>query len=122
MKDIYKSPKKNNENNTEPALRQAQGPEAQRPKIWALIVAIAAFAVITLVYFYPVLQGKRIKQHDIEMHMGMAKEITDYHEATGDRTLWTNSAFGGMPTWNISVSQNANLTSPIYKGRPIFSS
>ena len=116
MKDIYKSPKKNNENNTEPALRQAQGPEAQRPKIWALIVAIAAFAVITLVYFYPVLQGKRIKQHDIEMHMGMAKEITDYHEATGDRTLWTNSAFGGMPTWNISVSQNANLTSPIYKG------
>ncbi len=118
MKDIYKSPK---EKNNEPALRRAQGPEAkrpeaQKPKIWALIVAIAAFAVITLVYFYPVLQGKRIKQHDIEMHLGMAKEITDYHEATGDRTLWTNSAFGGMPTWNISVNQNANLTSPIYKG------
>lgn len=89
--------------------------QAQRPKVWTLIAAIAAFAVITLVYFYPVLQGKRIKQHDIEMQLGMAKELTNYHETTGDRTLWTNSAFGGMPTWNISVSQNANLTSPLYK-------
>ena len=88
----------------------------QKPKIWMIIAAIAAFAVITLVYFYPVLQGKRIKQHDIEMHKGMSKEIDDYHENTGDRTLWTNSAFGGMPTWNIYVSPQANLTNPIYKG------
>ena len=94
-----------------PALQQTQ-----KPKVWTLIAAIAAFAVITLVYFYPVVQGKRIKQHDIEMQKGMAKELTDYHEATGERTLWTNSAFSGMPTWNISVNQNANLTSPIYKG------
>ena len=93
------------------ALRQTQGPKA-----WTYIVAIAVFALITLAYFYPVLEGKRIKQHDIEMHKGMAKEISDYHEATGERTLWTNSAFGGMPTWNISVSQDANLTNPIYKG------
>ena len=92
------------------ALRQAQG-----TKPWTIIVAIAVFAIITLTYFYPVLEGKRIKQHDIEMHKGMAKEITDYYETTGERTLWTNSAFGGMPTWNISVSQDANLTSPIYK-------
>ena len=88
----------------------------QKPKIWMIIAAIAAFGVITLVYFYPVLQGKRIKQHDIEMHKGMSKEIDDYHENTGDRTLWTNSAFGGMPTWNIYVSPQANLTNPIYKG------
>ena len=88
----------------------------QKPKIWMIIAAIAAFAVITLVYFYPVLQGKRIKQHDIEMHKGMSKEIDDYYENTGDRTLWTNSAFGGMPTWNIYVSPKANLTNPIYKG------
>ena len=100
---------KENKNTTAPQL-------AQKPKLWMLIAAIAAFAVITLVYFYPVLQGKRIKQHDIEMHKGMSKEIDDFHEKTGDRTLWTNSAFGGMPTWNIYVSPKANLTNPIYKG------
>jgi len=92
------------------ALRQAQGPK----KIISIIAAIVAFAVITLIYFSPVLQGKRIKQHDIEMHLGMSKEISDFQEATGEQTLWTNAPFGGMPAWNISVHPKGNLTNPIY--------
>ena len=52
--------------------------------ILSIVAAIIAFAVITLIYFNPVLQGKRIKQHDIEMHLGMSKEIADYQEATGE--------------------------------------
>ena len=84
--------------------------------ILSIVAAIIAFAVITLIYFNPVLQGKRIKQHDIEMHLGMSKEIADYQEATGEQTLWTNTPFGGMPSWNISVQPKGNLTNPIYKG------
>jgi hypothetical protein len=71
---------------------------------------------MTLIYFSPVLQGKRIKQHDIEMHLGMSQEINQFHEATGEQTLWTNAPFGGMPAWNISVSPKGNLTNPVYKG------
>ena len=81
-----------------------------------IALAIIAFAVITLVYFTPVLQGKRIKQHDIEMHKGMAQEMTEYRNTTGEETLWTNSAFGGMPTWNITVKPKGNLTNPFYRG------
>ena len=84
--------------------------------ILSIVAAIIAFAVITLVYFNPVLQGKRIKQHDIEMHLGMSKEITDYQKATGEQTLWTNAPFGGMPAWNISMQPEGNLTNPIYRG------
>ncbi len=80
-----------------------------------IALAIIAFAVITLVYFTPVLQGKRIKQHDIEMHKGMAQEMTEYRNTTGEETLWTNSAFGGMPTWNITVKPKGNLTNPFYR-------
>ncbi len=80
-----------------------------------IIAAIIAFAVITLVYFSPVLEGKRIKQHDIEMHLGMSQEINQYREATGEQTLWTNAPFGGMPAWNISVTPKGNLTEPIYQ-------
>lgn len=83
--------------------------------ILSIIAAIIAFAVITLVYFSPILEGKRIKQHDIEMHLGMSQEITDFREATGEQTLWTNAPFGGMPAWNISVQPKGNLTNPIYK-------
>ena len=84
--------------------------------ILSIVAAIIAFAMITLVYFNPVLQGKRIKQHDIEMHLGMSKEITDYQKATGEQTLWTNAPFGGMPAWNISVQPKGNLTNPVYIG------
>ena len=84
--------------------------------ILSIVAAIIAFAVITLVYFNPVLQGKRIKQHDIEMHLGMSKEIADYQKATGEQTLWTNAPFGGMPAWNISVQPKGNLTNPVYIG------
>jgi len=70
---------------------------------------IIAFAIITLIYFSPITQGKRLKQHDIEMYRGMAQEITDFKAKTGEQSLWTNSMFGGMPAWNISVSQDSNL-------------
>ena len=73
------------------------------------IVALVAFLAITFVYFYPVLEGKQLKQHDIKMFKGMSKEIADYREATGDEALWTNSMFGGMPAWQISVKYRANL-------------
>lgn len=83
--------------------------------ILSIVGAILAFAAITLIYFNPVLQGKRVKQHDIEMHKGMAEEIVEYKNATGEQTLWTNSPFGGMPTWNIQVKSEGNLTNPIYR-------
>ena len=80
-----------------------------------IAAAIVAFAVITLVYFSPILEGKRIKQHDIEMHAGMSQEINQYRQATGEQTLWTNTPFGGMPAWNISIVPKGNLTNPIYR-------
>ena len=92
----------------------------QRNKnVISIIAAILVFAAITLIYFNPVLQGKLVKQHDIEMHKGMAEEINQYRETTGEQTLWTNAPFGGMPAWNISVSSNSNLTDPAFKALKI---
>ena len=78
-------------------------------KAFGIIGCILLFAVITLIYCSPVLEGKRLKQHDIEMYKGMSKEIVDYRESTGEQTLWTNSMFGGMPAWNISAPVKTNL-------------
>ena len=82
----------------------------------AVLLCIVAFALITLVYFSPILDGKRLKQSDIEMYKGAAKELTDYRESTGETALWTNSMFGGMPAWNIGVPAKGNLTTPLYRG------
>jgi hypothetical protein len=73
------------------------------------ILALVVFLTITFVYFYPVLEGKKLKQHDIKMFKGMSKEIADFRASTGEEALWTNSMFGGMPAWQISVQYRANL-------------
>ena len=80
-----------------------------------ILFAIIAFAAITLIYFPSILEGKRIKQHDVEMYKGMAQEINEFREETGEQSLWTNSMFGGMPAWNIGVRQNSNLVTYIQK-------
>lgn len=74
-----------------------------------IALCIVAFALVTLVYFSPIIQGKRIKQHDIEMYKGMSQEIVEFKAQTGEQSLWTNSMFGGMPAWNIGVPQTSNL-------------
>ncbi|NVO18748.1 MAG: YfhO family protein [Bacteroidetes bacterium] len=73
------------------------------------LVAIAVFVVIILAYFNPVLEGKKMKQSDITNWKGMSKEIADYRAKTGKEPLWTNSMFGGMPAYQISVIYKGNL-------------
>ena len=73
-----------------------------------LIAIISAF-VLSLIFFYPEFQGKSVKQTDIISHIGMSKESADYRETTGKETLWTNSMFGGMPTYQIGVIYKENI-------------
>jgi len=73
----------------------------------ALIVhlcVVGLFILTALVYFYPVLQGKAIFQSDIAQYKGMAKERDDYKRDTGLESYWTNSAFGGMPTYQLGAN------------------
>lgn len=85
-------------------------------KITPHLVAIAIFLAITIAYFSPVvLGGKQIKQGDITNHIGMSKEIVDHREKTGEEVLWTNSMFGGMPAFQISVLYPGNLLQYAYK-------
>jgi hypothetical protein len=73
------------------------------------LVAILIFVALTMAYFSPLLQGKTLKQHDILQYRGMSKEISDFRKATGQEPLWTNSMFGGMPAYLISVVYKGNL-------------
>jgi hypothetical protein len=65
--------------------------------------ALAFFVVASLAYFYPVLQGKTIMQSDIIQYTGMAKEQNDFRKNTDEEPYWTNSAFGGMPTYQLGA-------------------
>ena len=67
------------------------------------IVSLSLFVVVALMYFNPVLKGKKISQSDITQHIGMAKEVNDFREATGEEPYWAESAFSGMPTYPIGT-------------------
>jgi hypothetical protein len=71
-------------------------------------LAIVGFILISLIYFYPVLQGKKILQSDIAQYTGMAKEQNDFRAAENTEPYWTNSSFGGMPTYQLGANYPHN--------------
>ena len=80
-------------------------------KIIPDIIAILIFAVISFVYFYPAdFEGRILFQHDTTAGAAAGQEAKEYYERTGERTRWTNSMFGGMPTYQISPSYDSTDT------------
>ncbi len=79
------------------------------PNILPNVVILLLFIVITYSYLFPLLEGKVLQQSDILHHKGMSKELADYRKETGKEAVWTNSMFGGMPGYMISVIYDGNL-------------
>ena len=72
------------------------------------VVVVLIFIVTSLLYFSPVLKGKEIYQSDIVHYIGMAQQQKDFQKSTGEETYWTNSAFGGMPTYQLGAKYPYN--------------
>ncbi|MCH7524918.1 MAG: YfhO family protein [Bacteroidetes bacterium] len=72
-------------------------------KILPHLLVFIGFIILSLAYFNPVLKGKQIFQSDIKQYIGMAKQQNDFRTDTGEETYWTNSAFGGMPTYQLGA-------------------
>ncbi|MBN2484737.1 MAG: YfhO family protein [Bacteroidales bacterium] len=70
-------------------------------KLLPYATAVGIFILIALVYCSPTMQGKTVQQSDVLMARGMQQEMFNFHKETGGYTLWTNSMFGGMPTYQI---------------------
>ena len=70
---------------------------------------VILFIVIAYAYLFPLIDGKVLQMDDIDHHLGMSKELVDYREKTGEEAVWTNSMFGGMPGYLISVVYSGNL-------------
>lgn len=69
------------------------------------VAAVVLFALISFAYFVPAsLDGRILFQHDASAGRGMGHEQQTYFERTGERTRWTNSVFGGMPTYQTAPS------------------
>ncbi|SNR30123.1 YfhO family protein [Lutibacter flavus] len=72
-------------------------------KVAPYLIAIVIFIVVSLAYFSPVLEGKKIQQSDITQFKGSSKEIADFRAENKTEPYWTNATFGGMPAYAVSA-------------------
>lgn len=79
------------------------------PQVWGFLVSIAVMAAVSLAFFYPEnFEGRSLQQADMQQGAANGHEAQQYYEATGEKALWTDALFGGMPTFQISPTYPSN--------------
>ena len=72
------------------------------------LLVVLLFAIIAFAYFFPAdTEGRILYRHDSSAGRGAGVELSEYYQRTGERTRWTNSLFGGMPTYQMAPSYNS---------------
>ena len=67
------------------------------------VLIICSFCLISLIYFNPLLSGKKIKQSDIDQFSGMSRQIVEHRNNFDEEPYWLDNAFLGMPTYQVAV-------------------
>ena len=67
------------------------------------VLAIAVLMVIAGTFYSKSFDGYRLRMPDIEHHIATTKEVNDHRARTGEQALWTDSQFGGMPTFQLGM-------------------
>ncbi|MCG7281261.1 YfhO family protein [Chryseobacterium taklimakanense] len=76
-------------------------------------VCLIVFIVLALAYANPVISGKSLIQPDIVHYKGGAKELLDYRANNENETYWSNSMFGGMPTYHTGAQFRGDVIKKI---------
>jgi len=84
-------------------------------KILTYAGIVLLFLVLAYSFVPQVLTGKIVNQSDISGYLGMAHESNVWDaEHPDNKTAWTNSMFGGMPTTMLSGNTEGDWTQKIY--------
>jgi hypothetical protein len=83
-------------------------------KILPHLIAVLLFLIIAIIYCKPALEGQVLQQHDISQWKGAMHQSELVKERTGSAPLWTNSMFGGMPTFQIGYESHNKIPSIVH--------
>ncbi|ROI06435.1 hypothetical protein EGI16_00585 [Chryseobacterium sp. G0240] len=86
---------------------------AKNKNLIYIAISLVVFIVLAFLYSTPVFTGKQLFQHDIVQYRGGAKELLDYRANTGNETYWSDSMFGGMPTYQMGSQFKGDIIKKI---------
>ncbi len=82
--------------------------EKNHKSLIGIIASIAVILIVAVAYFYPdIFEGNELRQHDTLQGKAISHEVNTYLEESGEQSMWTNSLFGGMPTFQITPSYSS---------------
>jgi len=79
------------------------------------LLMVAIMAALALAFMSPVFEGKVLYQNDIVQAKNQANEVEQYQKQTGEYSAWTNSAFSGMPSYQIKSAPSGNIFQWIFR-------
>lgn len=68
------------------------------------LIAVLGLLALAFLYLSPVLSGKTLSMYDVQQATASAREIREVTAQTGDKPLWTNAVFSGMPGYMIDFN------------------
>lgn len=79
------------------------------------LMMVAIMAAVALIYMSPVFEGKTLPQGDVMHAQDQIVDVEKYQDETGEYPGWTNSAFGGMPTYQLKSPPSRNIFSYLFR-------
>ncbi|WP_127127594.1 YfhO family protein [Pseudoflavitalea rhizosphaerae] len=74
------------------------------------VIAIGIFLIISILFCLPAFQGMILNQHDTLGWRGMIEQSNLYKEKYGHWPLWSNSAYSGIPAFQIGIEAKYLVT------------
>lgn len=78
------------------------------------IYVTIGFIIASVLFYHPLLQGKKLFQSDIAQYEGMSREIKENREKFDKEIYWIDNAFGGMPTYQLGAKYPYDILAPIH--------
>ena len=72
------------------------------------------FIAVSLIFYSPLLDGKKLFQSDINQYEGMSREIQENRDNFSKEIYWIDNAFGGMPTFQLGAKYAYDILSPFH--------
>ena len=78
------------------------------------IYVTIGFIIASVLFYHPLLQGKKLFQSDIAQYEGMSREIKENREKFDKEIYWIDNAFGGMPTYQLGAKYPYDILAPLH--------